>query len=132
MSLTDKEALREMYCTSSFHCTLKTENSNLSKPKEMFTLLKDQSNLSNFAQNFNLKSGKFEQWVIKVLINYNLVKKSYKGLNEVEIKILLLLKERLKGRSLHKKWNFPWKISSVNMTKSAGNCEFRYIYWRNP
>ena len=23
-------------------------------------------------------------------------------------------------------------ISSVNMTKSAGNCGFGHIYWRNP
>ena len=26
--------------------------------------------------------------------------------------------------SLHKKWSFPLKISSVNATKSAGNCGF--------
>ena len=24
------------------------------------------------------------------------------------------------------------KISSVNVTKSAGNCGFGHIYWRNP
>ena len=24
----------------------------------------------------------------------------------------------------HKKWNLPWRISSVNVTKSSGNCEF--------
>ena len=24
----------------------------------------------------------------------------------------------------HKKWNLPWRISSVNETKSSGNCEF--------
>ena len=34
--------------------------------------------------------------------------------------------------SLHKKFTFPLRISSVNMTKSAGNCRFGYIYWRNP
>ena len=32
----------------------------------------------------------------------------------------------------HKKWNFSLKISSVNVTKSAVSCRFRYIYWRNP
>ena len=36
--------------------------------------------------------------------------------------------------SLHctKKWNFPLRISSVNVTKSAGNRGFGHIYWRNP
>ena len=29
------------------------------------------------------------------------------------------------------KWSFPLKISSVNVTKSAGDCGFGYIYWRN-
>ena len=30
------------------------------------------------------------------------------------------------------KWSFPLRISSVNVTKSAGNCGFGHIYWRNP
>ena len=30
------------------------------------------------------------------------------------------------------KWSFPLKISSVNVIKSAGNCGFGHIYWRNP
>ena len=34
--------------------------------------------------------------------------------------------------TLHKKWSFPSRVSSVNVTKSAGNCEFGHIYWRNP
>ena len=34
--------------------------------------------------------------------------------------------------SLHKKWSFPLRISSVNMTKSAVYCEYGHIYWRNP
>ena len=33
---------------------------------------------------------------------------------------------------LHKKWSFRLRISSVNVTKSAGNCRFGHIYWRNP
>ena len=32
---------------------------------------------------------------------------------------------------LHKKWSFPLRISSVNVTKSAGKCAFGNIYWRN-
>ena len=34
--------------------------------------------------------------------------------------------------TLHKKWSFSLKISSVNVTKSARNCGFGQIYWRNP
>ena len=30
--------------------------------------------------------------------------------------------------SLHKKWSFLLRISSVNVTKSAGNCGFGHIY----
>ena len=30
------------------------------------------------------------------------------------------------------KWSFPLRTSSVNVTKSAGNCGFGQIYWRNP
>ena len=55
------------------------------------------------------------------------------------IEWVLIEKERLKFQvvsfyqlSLHKKWSFPLQISSVNVTKSAGNREFGHIYWRNP
>ena len=44
-----------------------------------------------------------------------------------EILIMLLFQF-----SMHRKWNFPLRIASVNMTKSAGNCGFGHIYWRNP
>ena len=30
--------------------------------------------------------------------------------------------------SLHEKWSFPLRISSVNVTKSAGFCGFSHIY----
>ena len=36
------------------------------------------------------------------------------------------------NKALYKKWSFPLSISSVNVTKSAGNCGFGRIYWRNP
>ena len=35
------------------------------------------------------------------------------------------------SQSLHKKWSFPLKISSVNVTKSAVSWGFGHIYWRN-
>ena len=34
--------------------------------------------------------------------------------------------------TMHKKWSFPLRICSVNVTKSAKNCGFDDIYWRNP
>ena len=34
--------------------------------------------------------------------------------------------------TLHKKWSFALRISSVNVTKSAVSCEFSLIYWRIP
>ena len=34
--------------------------------------------------------------------------------------------------SLNRNWSFPLRISSVNMTKSAVNCGFGHVYWRNP
>ena len=34
--------------------------------------------------------------------------------------------------TLQKKWSFTVRISSVNVTKSAGNCGFGHICWRNP
>ena len=34
-------------------------------------------------------------------------------------------------KPLHKKWSFLLRIFSVNVTKSAGNCRFGHIYWRN-
>ena len=33
--------------------------------------------------------------------------------------------------ALHKKRSYPLTISSVNVTKSAGNCGFGHVYWRN-
>ena len=34
--------------------------------------------------------------------------------------------------TLHKKWSFTLRISSVYVTKSGRNCRFGHIYWRNP
>ena len=35
-------------------------------------------------------------------------------------------------KTLHKKWSFPFRVSSVNVTKSADSCGFGHICWRNP
>ena len=38
----------------------------------------------------------------------------------------------IKNITLHKKWSFPSKISSANVTTSAVSYGFSHIYWRNP
>ena len=46
--------------------------------------------------------------------------------------LLMANVEQLQPNPLHKRWSFPIRISSVNVTKAAGNCGFDHIYWRNP
>ena len=36
-----------------------------------------------------------------------------------------------KYKTLHKIWNFPLRVPSVNVRKSLVSCEFGQIYWRN-
>ena len=45
--------------------------------------------------------------------------------------LLSLFKQASTLYTLHKKWSFPLRITSVNVTKSVGNCVFGHIYWRN-
>ena len=45
---------------------------------------------------------------------------------------LLFYQNKIIFLTLHKKCSFPFRISSVNVTKSAENCRFGHIYWRNP
>ena len=39
---------------------------------------------------------------------------------------------KLLSPSLHRKWSFQLRTSSVNVTKSAVSCGCGHIYWRNP
>ena len=34
--------------------------------------------------------------------------------------------------STAQKWSFPWRISSISVSKSVGNSRFGHIYWKNP
>ena len=43
-----------------------------------------------------------------------------------------ILVESEQQLSLHKKWSFPLRISSVNVTKSSDSCGSGHIYLRNP
>ena len=42
-----------------------------------------------------------------------------------------LVRDRLMVSALPKKWSFPLRIPSVNVTKSGVPCGFGHIYWRN-
>ena len=58
--------------------------------------------------------------------------------NKIQWSPLILVSEiqsvlhNIQFNTLHKKWSFPLRISSVNVTKSAVSCGFGHIYWRNP
>ena len=39
----------------------------------------------------------------------------------------ILAVDKIKQKPLHKKWSFPLRISSVNVTKSAGDWGFGHI-----
>ena len=41
------------------------------------------------------------------------------------------MNDPLKEHTLHKKWSFLFRISAVNVTKSAVSCGFRHTYWIN-
>ena len=60
-----------------------------------------------------------------IIVFYSAVKKTFKRKGKSEKEFLLV-------QTLHKKWTFPLRISSINVTKSTGNCGFGHIYWRNP
>ena len=79
----------------------------------------------SFTRNSNKICGSF---VIKSRITCN---------SSENITIFIILdwsknKRIIEISTLHKKWSSPLRISSVNVTKSAGNCGFSHIYWRNP
>ena len=48
------------------------------------------------------------------------------------LKCVIVSSASLLCASLHKKWSFPWRAFSVNVTKSVENCRFGHIYWRKP
>ena len=49
--------------------------------------------------------------------------------------LFCMIRIKITSPSLNKRWSFPLRNSSLNVTKSAGNfignCGFSHIYWRN-
>ena len=70
--------------------------------------------------------------LIKSVYYQNNIKDTLDLLYIVRAGTFLTLNKQVKNMTLHKKWSFPFGISPVNVTKSAGNCGFGHIYWRNP
>ena len=54
-------------------------------------------------------------------LELSLIKRKYTGITFLSIS----------PRPLHKKWSFPLRISSVNVTKSAVSCRLGHICWKN-
>ena len=60
-----------------------------------------------------------------------------KWMNELYFTVVVLnlnkfLSIDFNKQTLHKKWSFPLRISSVNVIKSAVSWGFGHIYWINP
>ena len=66
------------------------------------------------------------------IVNYRLIFKPVTYLNyETQFTKLQTFIHKF-SKTLHKKWSFLLRISSVNETKFAVSCGFGHIYWRNP
>ena len=49
-----------------------------------------------------------------------------------KFKLIMQVNHYKTSITVQKKWSFPLRISSVNVTKSAVSWGFDHIYWRNP
>ena len=70
--------------------------------------------------------------VVLFLMNYlkQKIKHKFKKADILKIPVWKDSDRKLQPR-LHKKWSFPLRVSSVNVTRSAENCVFGHIYWKN-
>ena len=69
------------------------------------------------------------------LLKYCVINFPYKAVAMVRSVLARAKLQSTRGTSYHntaQKSSFPLAISSVNVTKSTGNCVFGHIYWRNP
>ena len=86
-----------------------------------------------FTFNFSVlcKKAKHLTYFRKMLITCKVNDTFLKPTQSVPLKIHLDPKFE-PYQALHKKWSFPLRISSVNMTKFAQNWGVGHIYWKNP
>ena len=92
----------------------------LKKPPQKFCLdlFSRREELDKFCGNFSCEFAKILRNVWKSV--------------QAKIYFAKINLSNLNKLTLYKKWSFPLRISSVNLTKSAGNCGFGHIYWKNP
>ena len=72
-----------------------------------------------FARNLSMNLDPLKMW------NYE-IKRKARSLLTNQMKILLA--NILTNFTLHKKWSYPLRIFSVYVTKSAGNCYYRFCF----
>ena len=65
--------------------------------------------------------------MIKMILFLNFLR-VFRSLDSFDTLVLNRFFLKHSALSLHKKSSFPLRISSVNVTKSAGNCGFGHIY----
>ena len=110
-------------CTPDAICACSSRKT--SKGAQSFTFMKKKTNIrcANFQQN------RFKTENITVNFKYYYEHQRTWYILIMSMQIYLLVDcEKLHGT---KKWSFPLRISSVNLTKSAFSCGFSHIYWRN-
>ena len=83
------------------------------------------------------RRGSLRLWTWLLLWNWNNIQINANNYQAIRKKNdSRVRKEKLLLEALHYEvWtlgSFPLRISSVNVTKSAGNCKFGHIHWRNP
>ena len=78
-----------------------------------------------FKSRFSVKHSKFQIYFAKDCRFIAIISQENQGIYiHVSWYITILL-------WLHKKWSFPWRISSINVIQSAENWGFGQIYWKN-
>ena len=87
------------------------------------------------------KNAKWVRGWINLDVQYDQLMKSFLWLYFQTIEkpsvfffVIVELKSKLLStlHTLHKKWSFPLRISSANVTRSAVSCGFGRMYWKNP
>ena len=86
---------------------------------------------------YEMRSNSPKILILCLYTNLSLYSVVYDGKQKVGLHVIQHKQHKhhdhiLKHTSLHKKWSFPLRVSSVNMTKSTLTCGFGQTYRRNP
>ena len=83
-------------------------------------------NQSKIFRNWHLYKLKYSEWC-NTCYNITLILMKMVLSMKANEQILSAFNLIQKQPSLHKKWSFPLRIYSVNVTKSTGNCVFSHL-----